>query len=406
MTRVTRKIKDVISEVKSGDWGKDSPTENYTTDVLCVRGADIPELCKGNVGKMPQRFIHNKKATSKILSANNLIIEISGGSPTQSTGRIALISDKILSRYSKPLICSNFCKAITATGIQPEYLFNYWLYLYNKDAMFSYENGTTGIKNLDFNSFIQEQDISIPDIKTQQKIVSILSSIDEKIETNKRINDNLEEQTKALFKSWFVDNQDNDWKKIRLEEILEIGKTSIIPAQSPDTIFEHYSLPAFDNGTRPAYEKGSAIKSSKFYIQKNMFLFSKLNPRIKRIWFPNIQTEKAICSTEFIPYKPKDASLLGFCYSIVNSEAFYEYVLSLTNGSTGSHQRFHPTATLDYSLKIPDKDIIKKFESIVRPLYELIAKNRTENERLASLRDTLLPKLMSGEIFVEEVSLD
>ena len=175
MTRVTCKIKDVISEVKSGDWGKGSPTENYTTEVLCVRGADIPELCKGNVGKMPQR----------------LIIEISGGSPTQSTGRIALISDKILSRYSKPLICSNFCKAITATGIQPEYLFNYWLYLYNKDAMFPYENGTTGIKNLDFNSFIQEQDISIPDIKTQQKIVSILSSIDEKIETNKRINDNL-----------------------------------------------------------------------------------------------------------------------------------------------------------------------------------------------------------------------
>lgn len=191
MTRVTCKIKDVISEVKSGDWGKGSPTENYTTEVLCVRGADIPELCKGNVDKMPQRFIHNKKATSKILSANNLIIEISGGSPTQSTGRIALISDKILSRYSKPLICSNFCKAITATGIQPEYLFNYWLYLYNKDAMFPYENGTTGIKNLDFNSFIQEQDISIPDIKTQQKIVSILSSIDEKIETNKRINDNL-----------------------------------------------------------------------------------------------------------------------------------------------------------------------------------------------------------------------
>ena len=45
MTRVTRKIKDVISEVKSGDWGKDSPTENYTTEVLCVRGADLPELC-------------------------------------------------------------------------------------------------------------------------------------------------------------------------------------------------------------------------------------------------------------------------------------------------------------------------------------------------------------------------
>ena len=284
----------------------------------------------------------------------------------------------------------------------------YLYYLLSQQAFFDYVmSGAKGCKMpRGDKKQIMQWPVNIPAIDVQKKVVAILSSLDNKIRLNRRINDNLEEQAKALFKSWFVDNQDNDWKKIRLEEILEIGKTSIIPAQSPDTIFEHYSLPAFDNGTRPAYEKGCAIKSSKFYIQKNMFLFSKLNPRIKRIWFPNIQTEKAICSTEFIPYKPKDASLLGFCYSIVNSEAFYEYVLSLTNGSTGSHQRFHPTATLDYSLKIPDKDIIKKFESIVRPLYELIAKNRTENEKLASLRDTLLPKLMSGKLSVEEVSFD
>lgn len=284
----------------------------------------------------------------------------------------------------------------------------YLYYLLSQQAFFDYVmSGAKGCKMpRGDKKQIMQWPVNIPAIDVQKKVVAILSSLDNKIRLNRRINDNLEEQAKALFKSWFVDNQDNDWKKIRLEEILEIGKTSIIPAQSPDTIFEHYSLPAFDNGTRPACEKGCAIKSSKFYIQKNMFLFSKLNPRIKRIWFPNIQTEKAICSTEFIPYKPKDASLLGFCYSIVNSEAFYEYVLSLTNGSTGSHQRFHPTATLDYSLKIPDKDIIKKFESIVRPLYELIAKNRTENEKLASLRDTLLPKLMSGKLSVEEVSFD
>lgn len=284
----------------------------------------------------------------------------------------------------------------------------YLYYLLSQQAFFDYVmSGAKGCKMpRGDKKQIMQWPVNIPAIDVQKKVVAILSSLDNKIRLNRRINDNLEEQAKALFKSWFVDNQDNDWKKIRLEEILEIGKTSIIPAQSPDTIFEHYSLPAFDNGTRPAYEKGCAIKSSKFYIQKNIFLFSKLNPRIKRIWFPNIQTEKAICSTEFIPYKPKDASLLGFCYSIVNSEAFYEYVLSLTNGSTGSHQRFHPTATLDYSLKIPDKDIIKKFESIVRPLYELIAKNRTENEKLASLRDTLLPKLMSGKLSVEEVSFD
>ena len=74
MTRVTCKIKDVISEVKSGDWGKGSPTENYTTEVLCVRGADIPELCKGNVGKMPQRFIHNKKENIKLSTLRDTLL--------------------------------------------------------------------------------------------------------------------------------------------------------------------------------------------------------------------------------------------------------------------------------------------------------------------------------------------
>lgn len=181
-------------------------------------------------------------------------------------------------------------------------------------------------------------------------------------------------------------------------DIIEISKKSTTPAQSENTIFEHYSLPAFDDGIQPVFEKGKYIKSSKFILEQNMFLFSKLNPRIKRIWLPDIQTENAICSTEFIPYKPKDIAMFGFCYSIVNSDSFYEYVLSLTNGSTGSHQRFHPIDTLDYELMIPNNDYIAKFEELVMPIYRTIARNRMECKNLATLRDTLLPKLMNGEI--------
>jgi type I restriction enzyme S subunit len=77
-----------------------------------------------------------------------------------------------------------------------------------------------------------------------------------------------------------------------------------------------------------------------------------------------------------------------------------EYVLSLTNGSTGSHQRFHPIDTLDYELMIPNNDYIAKFEELVMPIYRTIARNRMECKTLATLRDTLLPKLMNGEIKV------
>lgn len=392
MTRVTCKIKDVISEVKSGDWGKGSPTENYTTEVLCVRGADIPELCKGNVGKMPQRFIHNKKATSKILSANNLIIEISGGSPTQSTGRIALISDKILSRYSKPLICSNFCKAITATGIQPEYLFNYWLYLYNKDAMFPYENGTTGIKNLDFNSFIQEQDISIPDIKTQQKIVSILSSIDEKIETNKRINENLEEQAKALFKSWFVDFDRNEWVHCELGDITLITAGGDRPSKYTNKKTIECHVPIYSNG----------IDNEGLYGYTNV---AKIHE--ESITISARGTIGYVC-LRLEPYVPI-VRLISIIPNKKELSAKYLYLWALTQNITGTgttQQQLTVPIFRKTPISIPSDTKLKQFNSIADPLFSQIESNKKENIKLSTLRDTLLPKLMSGELSVEEVSFD
>ena len=392
MTRVTCKIKDVISEVKSGDWGKGSPTENYTTEVLCVRGADIPELCKGNVGKMPQRFIHNKKATSKILSANNLIIEISGGSPTQSTGRIALISDKILSRYSKPLICSNFCKAITATGIQPEYLFNYWLYLYNKDAMFPYENGTTGIKNLDFNSFIQEQDISIPDIKTQQKIVSILSSIDEKIETNKRINDNLEEQAKALFKSWFVDFDRNEWVHCELGDITLITAGGDRPSKYTNKKTIECHVPIYSNG----------IDNEGLYGYTNV---AKIHE--ESITISARGTIGYVC-LRLEPYVPI-VRLISIIPNKKELSAKYLYLWALTQNITGTgttQQQLTVPIFRKTPISIPSDTKLKQFNSIADPLFSQIESNKKENIKLSTLRDTLLPKLMSGELSVEEDSFD
>ena len=272
-----------------------------------------------------------------------------------------------------------------------------WLYYRLKSLHLDKLNEDSAVPGLNRET-AYAQEFLLPSLEEQRRIAGILGAIDDKIECNRRINANLESQAQALYKQWFVDNRNEDCTQIRLGDILEISKQSISPSQFADTTFEHYSLPAFDDGIQPVFEKGKDIKSSKFIIKQNMFLFSKLNPRIKRIWLPNIQTENAICSTEFIPYKPKDVAMFGFCYSIVNSDSFYEYVLSLTNGSTGSHQRFHPIDTLDYELTIPNNGDIVKFEELVMPIYKTIASNRMESKNLATLRDTLLPKLMNGEI--------
>lgn len=153
---------DFIEKMIAGDWGKDTPSGNNTEMVYCIRGADIPEVKAGNKGKMPTRFILPKNYATKQLVAGDIVVEISGGSPTQSTGRAAAISDSLLSRYDHGMVCTNFCKALKPKAGCSLFVYHYWQHLYDKGVFFSYENGTTGIKNLDISGFVESEAISIP----------------------------------------------------------------------------------------------------------------------------------------------------------------------------------------------------------------------------------------------------
>lgn len=153
---------ELITNTVGGDWGKDELQDNYTEEVYCIRGADIPDVKIGNRGKMPKRYILQKNYSLKKLNDGDLVVEISGGSPTQSTGRIAAISDYLLNRYKNKIICTNFCKSLKPRKNYSEYVYHYWQYLYDKNIFFGYENGTTGIKNLDISAFLETEPVIIP----------------------------------------------------------------------------------------------------------------------------------------------------------------------------------------------------------------------------------------------------
>jgi type I restriction enzyme S subunit len=172
---------DVIDTTLAGDWGQEKLQGNYTHEVFCIRGADIPMLCNGDKGKMPIRYILEKNYIAKQLSANDLVVEISGGSPTQSTGRICMITQSLLDRLGKDLVCTNFCRAITPKSGFAIFIFLYWKMLYNKNTMFSYENGTTGIKNLNIADFITKEKIDIPTIKDVNNLNDLLQPIYDQI---------------------------------------------------------------------------------------------------------------------------------------------------------------------------------------------------------------------------------
>lgn len=188
----------VVSTI-SGDWGKDSPSGNNKEEVYCIRGADIPEVQKGTIGKMPIRYILPKNLLSKQLSAGDIVVEISGGSPTQSTGRCASITQSLLNRYGGKMICTNFCRAIKVVPGYSAFVYYYLRYLYDKGTFFAYENGTTGIKNLDLTGFLETESIMIPPKAKIEEFDMLSQSIFCQIYANGKQNDGLSKLRDTLL---------------------------------------------------------------------------------------------------------------------------------------------------------------------------------------------------------------
>lgn len=199
-----------IKNDKSGDWGKEELTGNYTEKVSCIRGADINGLNgKGEV-KSPTRFILEKNS-HKMLETGDFIIEISGGSPTQSTGRMAFVIPETLERFSTPIICSNFCKALTLKEGKSIYNFAYlWNRLYDAGVLFGWEGKTSGIKNLLFESFVTKHHCPLPPSELMELFYAKANPIHQKIQKNLQENQKL-----AELRDWLLPMLMNGQVKVK-----------------------------------------------------------------------------------------------------------------------------------------------------------------------------------------------
>ena len=299
-----------------------------------------------------------------------------------------------------------FWSEINDNMVLPKYLY-YAIKDYKWDSM----NVGSAVPSLTV-PVIESVSVSIPSLEIQKRIAAQLSEIDDKIAINRRICENLEAQAQALFKHWFIDFAPfkngkfveselgmipEGWRVGTLGEIAEIIKPSIKPQN--DVEYSHYSIPAFDNKKMPSCDNGGTIKSNKFMIQDSVTLLSKLNPDHKRIWFVNKVKANAICSTEFIPFYAKERRHSAFIYCYLNSWQNYREIANGAKGTTNSHQRIDANAILLRKIAY-DKETINKFCDLVGELLEQENIAIQESSRLSALRDTLLPKLMSGEIKV------
>ncbi len=260
----------------------------------------------------------------------------------------------------------------------------------------------------------------------QVDICSVLLTIDRMITQNSHICSELEAMAKTLYDDWFVqfDFPDENgkpyrtsggamewneklkrkipkgWKIKTIYDILDIDTTPIDPSTLGDMILEHYSIPAFDENHGPIYQPASEIGSGKFKVFSDAILVSKLNPQYKRLWDPCYVSQHAVCSTEFIVFRPRKLWMRPFCFALLDSDAFSAYMVSKAISSTGSRKRIQPDICASFAFALPDELTTRAFIAMLLPMLEQRKQMQKETYELESLRNWLLPMLMSGQAVV------
>lgn len=384
-----------------GNYGIAASAVSYSNELYTyLRITDITN--DGRIDFSGLKSVDDVNAEKYLLKPNDIVFARTGG----STGR-----NYFYDGYDGKFVYAGFLIkfSINPQKVNPKFIKYYCQSKEYKDWVNSYNTGSTR-GNINAQTYAS-MPIPLLPRKKQDEIASILETIDAKISENIHINENLEQQAQTLYSAWFENfipfggEIPSNWSAGCLGDIAKISTASFNPAKNPGVMLEHYSIPAFDEKKFPVFETSDNIKSNKYTLSSSSVLASRLNPETKRIWRPLCISSNAVCSTEFIVFNALNPLMKDFVYTIIDSASFSKWMCSHTTGSTNSRQRTAHAKTLEFKISIPSEDVIKDFCSTVTPMYDLIAENSMEIQRLSKLRDTLLPKLMSGEIDVSNISL-
>lgn len=256
-------------------------------------------------------------------------------------------------------------------------------------------------------SDIEDLIISIPDLETQRKIAAILSALDDKIELNNKINENLERQAQAIFKSWFVDFEPfggvmpQDWKVGKLSEILKLKKRTIQPNEDKSLPYLPIDLIPIKSLAIKEVRPNEEALSSLLRFDENDILIGAMRVYFHRV---AIAPFNGITRTTCFILEPINPKYFAYGVITCNQNLTIDYAQKTSKGSTMPYAVWEGGLG-EFEIPIPDEKIADKFNKIMKPLFEQIKKSFFENKYLQEIRDALLPKLMNGEIDVSAVKI-
>ncbi len=364
---------------------------------------------------------------------DDILLETAGGSPERPTGRSLLITTTLLSTLSLPATCASFARflRVNRTKADPRYVYWYLQYLYASGQMEEHQVQHTGVARFQYTKFAESQQIPLPALSQQRATAHILGTLDDKIELNRRMNEALEAMARALFKSWFVDFdpvrakaegrdpglppdlaalfpdsfEDSElgeipmwWKVKSLDQIARF-LNGLALQKYPPTDGAH-SLPVIKiaqlrSGGADGADRASAHLEPDYIVDNGDILFSWSGSLECVLWAggPGALNQHLfkVTSTEY----PRWLCYFGVHHHLHN----FRHIAAGKATTMGHIQRHHLS---DAKLAVPPKVLLGAIDAKMSPLLESLWKREVESRTLATLRDTLLPKLISGELRVKD----
>lgn len=384
-----------------------------STNVEAYYNGNIPWLTPKDLSDFQYRYIEKGKRNITKSGLNSCSAQfLPAGSVLFSSrapiGYIAIAKN--------PIVTNQGFKSIIPDKEKVDSLFLYYLLKYKKNDIEALGSGTTFKEVSGFT--MKNVEVFIPSLKVQQQIAGVLGALDDKIELNRRINENLEQQAQALFKSWFVDFEPfkdgkfvdselgmipEEWKVKKLGELCDsISVTH--PCKEGQLIF--LNTGDIENGFVLNHKymnikdmPGQAKKS----IQENDILYSEIRPINRHFAFVNFAAQEYIVSTKLMVLRANDNISSIRLYQYLTSEDVINALQHEAESRSGTFPQIRFENIKSLKILIGSDNVEKQYTKYIGNIYKMIFQYRKEIMRLAQLRDTLLPRLMSGELAITDM---
>ena len=351
----------------------------------------------------------NNKGSIPVYGGNGILdyTDVSNMKSGVVIGRVGAYCGSVFLVNDECWVSDNAIKATCRDNMDLKYLY----YLLSSLHLNERRIGTS--QPLLTQSILNNIEVNIPVLHVQKKISSILETLDRKIKINKEINNNLEQQAQTIYKSWFIDYEPfggvlpEDWNNGTIVDLAQ----DVICGKTPSTKQSEYY-----GGSTP-FITIPDMHGCVYNVKTERYLSRKgVASQPKKTLPPNSICVSCIGTAGLVSLVSEESQTNQQINSIIPKKdisAYYIYLLMQTQaeviiklGQSGSTiVNLNKTQFGKIPVIIPSKKVLYKFDTICKPLFEMILSNQKENIELANLRDSLLPKLMSGEVDVSNIDL-